>query len=408
MASPMRSYAMLLGLPFLLGSIACLALIVWDPLDLHPWGKPTALADRPYPMLVRPLLAPTMTRHGKDVVLVGTSTAIAISDAALRRLEAGTAGVDRTGVDRTGVDRTGVDRTSLDRAGLEKPVANLAVVMQRVPDGTLLMREAVQTPDLRRMVIEISHVWLYDAEPSSEPGQRLDRAYHPRWHDLPAFDRDIIRAGLAARDGKFWVADWDDQTAKFMPSTPVELQPSQLADIRGALDAATPADFPAGPTPPDCRPFDAIATALTDTLAIARQRKIAVDVYFSPIPFASLPLLGNQQRGYFGAYGIDETFFARLMAMHRCVVGLVAAQASPAMRVHAVDADPAIIDDLRGMRDPVHYSMAFKTDRIIDDIAGSRMVLTPENFEAYRQRLRQGVIAATANGVPPSQPPGTQ
>ena len=95
------------------------------------------------------------------------------------------------------------------------------------------------------------------------------------------------------------------------------------------------------------------------------------------------------------------------MAMHRCVVGLMAAQASAAMHVHAVDADPDIIADLRGMRDPVHYSMAFKTDRIVADIGGGRMILTPANFEAYRDRLRQGVFTAIDYGVPASQPPET-
>ena len=376
MARAMRSYAMLLAMPFLLGAIFCLALIVWDPLDLRPWGEPVKLAERPYPMLVRPLLAATLTHNAKSVVLIGTSTAIAISDQQLNRLE--------------------------DRKG----AANLSVVMQRAPDGIMAMHEAVRTPALRRIVIEVSHIWLYGAEASGEPGRRLDRAYHPRWYDLPAFDREIIRAGLAARiDRRFWIPEWEEQTARFRPSMQVELLPAQLGDVRRALYAATPADFSPGPTPADCSGFGALSAALADTLAVARERNIAVDVYFSPIPFASLPLMATQQADFFAAYGIKEPFFAPLMAMHRCVVGQVAAQGSPKMVVHALDADPAIVGDLRGMRDPLHYSMAFKNDLIIDDIGARQMILTPENFEAYRDRLRQGILAAIDYGVPPSAPP---
>ena len=51
--------------------------------------------------------------------------------------------------------------------------------------------------------------------------------------------------------------------------------------------------------------------------------------------------------------------------------------------------------------------MAFKTDRIVADIGGGRMVLTPASFEAYRDSLRQGVFAAIEYGVPASQPPET-
>ena len=74
------------------------------------------------------------------------------------------------------------------------------------------------------------------------------------------------------------------------------------------------------------------------------------------------------------------TVFARLMALRRCVVGLVAEQASPAVRG---DADPTLVGNLRGMSNPLQFSMALKTGRIVDDIGAGRMVLTPENFEAH-------------------------
>lgn len=115
-----------------------------------------------------------------------------------------------------------------------------------------------------------------------------------------------------------------------------------------------------------------------------------------------MPLMADQRAAFSPPMA---TVFAPLMALRRCVVGLVAEQASSAVRVHAVDADPTLVGNLRGMSNPLQFSMALKIGRIVDDIGAGRMVLTPENYEAHCDGLRPGVFAAIADGVPPSQPP---
>lgn len=368
-----KRYCLLLVLPLIAVAGLCASLVAWDPLDIRPWGEPPGLAERPYPLLVRPLLAPTMTRTPKSVVLFGSSTVLAAGSQQLSRLTDG------------------------------EEVANVAQGQQRVVDSVVVLRNAARTPELDRLVIEVSHIWLFPNEAPLETGKRVIAAFDPDWHSLPSFDREIIEAGLAARsNGVFWNPKWDEEVARFAPQTEVELENWQVAQVRSGLNALGPDAFKVQHQETSCDGLDAIESALEDVIAQAEARRYEVDIFFSAVPFASYPYLALRQRGLFRAYAYEEPFFDRLMALHYCVVSTVDEAGYSLARVHDVNVSTPIVGDLRGMRDPTHYVIPYKFDLIFDHIGLAQRTVTRQNFPAYRRELAGGVRETLGRDLPPS------
>lgn len=369
-------FLMLLMLPM---TLLCGALYVWDPLDIRPWGEPTPLVERPYPLIIRPLLAPGITRSEKAVVLFGSSTILPVREAQLRTLVDG------------------------------GDAANLSQAQQRVADGSVLLENVAKTPGLERLVVEVSFIWLYPNEATLETGRRLEMAYEPTWHDLPSFDREIMRAGLSglAGDG-FWTEEWTADSESFAPTGPSQLPDWRLRQIAEASQALGPEQFASTHSPTDCSELPELERGMRQMLQQAQDRGFQADIFFSPVPFASYPFLAQQQRGYLQAYGHDEPFFEKLMQMQFCVVTLVDEADYPGARIYDLNLDAQIVGDLRGMRDPLHITMAYKFDRMMDDLNGRAGFITRANFPDYRRRLSDAIVATLGQDLPPSAPPASK
>jgi hypothetical protein len=354
-----RLFLLVALIPLLLGWAICAVVIAVDPLDLRPWGATPRFIDANYPELMTPKLARAVTRQPEDVILIGGSQAMGVTPAQIR------------------------NAFQVGRA------VNLAYSLLRAPDAGALMQAAVRTPRLKRLVVELPFTLMEARQPPAATGASALSVLNARWYALPDFGDDVARASLErVRTGTYGLERWKREAAGFLGTENVLDNPFMRRLLAQGLAQVPAARFERRAQIP-CGAFPFIRENILPVARDAASRGVVLDFYFPAISLQGYPRMEMDNT----LSGPDIAFFDRLTSFHGCVASAIASAGLANVHVHALDLDPELVSDLRNFKDSYHLMRPDKFDRMLDDLRTARFEIKAGGEGAYRETLREHVLA---------------
>jgi hypothetical protein len=381
---PFPIFALLAGLPFLVGTLAYLLIVVVvDPYDIRPWGLAPHIADHRYPDTEWPLLIKVVTEGGYDTVLVGASTVMGVTSEQMRRA-----------------------------FGPDIRPVNLAYPLSTPDDMGETLRRVTAMPRLKHVIVVIDHSQMLPLGVANFPSRRRDSVLASDW--AHAGDFSIVAAEGSMNRVLYGVYDTPRWAAMDRPGF-IKKSDSIATDqrISRRMNRAVVRYGKAvlgSPETVDCRTYPFPDKVLHPALRRLVDRGVQVDLLFPPYLLASY-YDWIERRMSNDAFAPGPVF-PQMIAFKRCILQSVA-DFGDTVRVTAVDNDTSITGALDNYADPVHLLRPRAYQAMLDHIAAGDSHLTLASLPDYEARLAQNLLAVhvtpaderpplTAAGGPPS------
>ncbi|MEO6225841.1 MAG: hypothetical protein ABIO80_08345 [Sphingomicrobium sp.] len=357
-AANVRLFLLPALIPWLLGLAISVTVATVDPLNLRPWGLRPRLSDGNYPELVTPKLVRAVVEQPHDVLLVGGSQAMGITQQQLRR-------------------EFGVERAF-----------NLSYSLTRAEDLAATSAAAIRTPGLKRLIVELPFTAIEPDQPPAATGAGAISVLSAPWYALPDFGLDYAQATLERMEaGVFDNPAWQRDANQFVAAPAIVSNPDMMNRLDDAFRRVPVSSFESTSVLP-CGDFPLISEYLVPLARRAAARRVSLDLYFPPIPSQSYP-----EAELDISTSPNRSAFKQLLSFHRCVISEVARLGYPNVHVHAIDLDLSLTSTLANYRDSFHLVRADAFERLVNDIRSGRFELSADDAEPYVTALRNRVLA---------------
>ena len=350
-------------LPLFLGTICllCIAVIV-DPYNVRPWGLPTKLADHRYPDTEWPMLIRSVTAQSHDIVIVGGSSVMGISNEQMK-----------------------------EAFGQAARPINLAYPYAMPTDTKETLQIVFKTPDLKKLLLFVDHSQMMPMETKFLPAKMRDNLDATNWAHAGDFNLDTALASFhRIANGRYDLEEWQSlQRPQFVTDITLENDNKAVVRLNKAF-AKYRKSVLGGAIKPDCTHYPFIDQVLEPALRQVERQNITVDVIFPPYPYIS----------YYD--WIDRRFqsdpfprgpvFRSILSFKKCVTAAVDKAGLP-MRTIAMDNDLFLGSNLALYMDSLHISKPAGFDRVMRNVKSDEYILTPQNFGRYQAELERNILS---------------
>ena len=365
-------FLLVVMLPVLFGIGLCAILMLVDPYDLRPWGLPPKLTHEGYPSIVKVNLVREYLNSPHELIMLGSSTAMPFKE------------------------------DQLNAAFGYKTSVNLSYEALMPPDAGRVLAAAVETPDLKRMLIGVDYVQMRGDDKMEYLGRGAVASLDNQWFDMPDFTLPVVKASLnRLKGGNFDLAEWRPDVAMLYNAPAVTTRPDMMKMLDDSVAHPDRAIFEPSPARA-CSSYPFIHRVLVPVGRAAMDRKIHVDLLFPPVPFQSYY---NWQKHpysqYYPSWGTGS-HYRQLVDFYECIVKAIAANGLTNVAAHALDADPRL-SRITDFRDTIHMTRPEALRRTLLAIRNGDDVVTPATFDAYRKRMDAGVAGVSTWRWPPAK-----
>lgn len=326
--------------------------IATDPFDIYPWGA-TALVDRDdVTDDNKQAISAILKNLPSDLVMVGASTSIAYSPEDLRRAFPAS----------------------------QHPV-NLSYGGVRPADRKAVLDQVIGHSAARHVIIWLD--WSYGLSPREQVGAFPAYLYNDTvLDDLRMVNLNAIKIVLDHWAGRPMFPHFRTDLALIERSYTGEYQgfhsPEGVAELRRATVQYREATT--RPSNRQCSGLEALTGQLVPQLRALLHQQRRVDLVvppYSPGFYYVQAAAGNNQ------------VFRDQVLLRRCVVEATAGMRG--LNIYALDADRALTGDLRNYKDTSHLFGSAALTRAIAGVGDPTYRLTPQNVDAYLERLERDV-----------------
>lgn len=347
-------------LPVLFGIGLCAILMLVDPYDLRPWGLPPKLTHEGYPSIVKVNLFPVYLSSPHELIMLGSSTSMPFKEEQLNTAFGYTNSV------------------------------NLSYQALMPADAGKILRAAVETPSLKRILVGIDYVQMRGDGKMDYLGKGAVASFSNQWFDMPDFTLPVVRASLQRlKGGNFDLLEWHPEVEMLYDAPAVTTRPEIMTMVEDSLVHPDPALFEPSPAR-SCSSYPFIDRVLVPVGRAAKDRNVHVDLLFQPVPFQSYY---NWQKHpysqYYPSWGTGS-HYRQLVDYYECIVNAIAAKGLTNVTAHALDADPRLTR-ITDFRDTIHMTRPEALRQTLLAIRRGDDLVTPATFGKYRKAMDDGV-----------------